>query len=57
MISIFTTLYFLHGPFGPFSPAGGSNVLKLLPTIGSGARAHTLCYLNTYTRTIRGVTT
>ena len=23
MISIFTTLYFLHGPFGPFSPAGG----------------------------------
>ena len=23
MISIFTTLYFLSGPEGPFSPAGG----------------------------------
>ena len=23
MISIFTTLYFLNGPEGPFSPAGG----------------------------------
>ena len=48
MISIFTTLYFLNGPEGPFSPAGGfSNCCEAPLKLQGQARTHNANYSRT----------